>query len=178
MTDPPPPYALLTGVNKPVAFVAILEVIFVLFAGNRSLDPGPFELLAVLTMFFGNILALRQVRVKRMFAYALVSQAGYIAMGIAAAGAAGLAAAIFYILMDALMLVAAFTLVMWLEYQRYLHKLNDYRSLYSRNGFGTVALTILMLSMIGIPPLLGSRASTWSSPAPWPRTCPACRASG
>ncbi len=146
--------ALLTGVTKAVAFVAILEVIFVLFAGNRALISGPFALLAVLTMFFGNILALRQVRVKRMFAYASVSQAGYIAMAIAAAGAAGLTAAIFYILMDALMLVAAFTLVLWLESNN-LHKLNDYRSLYSRNSFGTAALTILMLSMIGIPPLVG-----------------------
>jgi proton-translocating NADH-quinone oxidoreductase chain N len=146
--------ALLSGINKKVALVATIEVFFILFIGEAHIFSNAFATLAVLTMFFGNILASKQENVKRMFAYSSISQAGYILVGLAAADVQGLTAAIFYIAAHSFMIIGAFAIVMWLESNR-INTVSDYKGLYSRNVFGAVTLTLLMLSMAGVPPLIG-----------------------
>ncbi len=151
-----PTYAtsMLAGINKKVAFVALIEVFFFVFLAYRSTFTLIFAVLAILTMFFGNIIALVQANVKRMFAYSSISQAGYILVGIASATQFGLEASIFYIIAHAFMIIGAFAIVMWLE-SRNIKTISDYTALDSRNRFAAVSLTILMLSMAGIPPLMG-----------------------
>jgi NADH:ubiquinone oxidoreductase subunit 2 (subunit N) len=105
-------------------------------------------------MFFGNILALVQTSVKRMFAYSSIAQAGYIIIGIAAATEFSLEASIFYIIAHAFMIIGAFAIVMWLE-SKNIRTIDEYNGLSSRSKFAAVSLTILMLSMAGIPPLIG-----------------------
>lgn len=146
--------ALLAGVNKKLAFVAIIEVLFVVLFAYRATFSGIFILLAILTMFFGNLLALVQKSVKRMFAYSSISQAGYILIGIAVATQAGLSASLFYIVAHAFMILGAFAIVLWLE-SNSIRNIDEYSGLSSRNGFIAASLAILMLSMAGIPPLIG-----------------------
>ncbi len=146
--------ALLAGVNKKVAFAAIITVFFGLFAAYSGIFSQIFALLAVLTMFFGNIVALAQKNVKRMLAYSSISQAGYIMIGLAAATADGIAASLFQIIAHSFMIIGAFAIVAWLE-TRNIKTQDDYAGLAHRNGFGALALTVFMLSMAGIPPLIG-----------------------
>ena len=60
--------SMLAGVNKKVAFVALIEVFFFVFLAYKPAFSFIFVLLAMLTMFFGNLIALAQKNVKRLFA--------------------------------------------------------------------------------------------------------------
>jgi NADH-quinone oxidoreductase subunit N len=146
--------ALLAGINKKVAFVALLEIFFVLFIHGAALFSMVFLVLSVATMFFGNIVALVQGNVKRMFAYSSISQAGYIAIGMAAATQYGIEASMFQIVAHMLMIIGAFAAILWLE-NKGLKTIEDYAALGSRSPMAALSLTIIMLSMIGMPPLMG-----------------------
>jgi NADH-quinone oxidoreductase subunit N len=151
--------ALMAGINKKVAFVAVLEIFIIMFSsygmyGNGNLVSTVFFVLSIFTMFFGNLIALIQKNVKKMFAYSSISQAGYIFIGISAATKLGIEGSIFYIIAHMLMIIGAFSIVFWLESNN-IKNIDEYGGLKDRNPFAAVALTILMLSMAGIPPLIG-----------------------
>lgn len=146
--------AALAGVNKKIAFLVMIDILFFLFASYAWVFSPVIEVLAILTMFFGNILALKQNNLKRMFAYSSVSQAGYILIGFAAASPAGLTASLFYIFSHSFMIIGAFAIVEFLE-SHGINTVDDCNSLYSRNAFIAVSLTVIMLSMAGIPGLIG-----------------------
>ncbi len=146
--------SLLAGINKKVAFVALIEVLFFVFLAYRSTFSMILTVLAILTMFFGNLIALAQKNVKRLLAYSSISQAGYILVGLASATQYGLEASIFYIIAHAFMIIGAFAIVGWLE-SKNIKTIEEYNALNSRNRFAAASLAILMLSMAGIPPLIG-----------------------
>jgi NADH-quinone oxidoreductase subunit N len=146
--------AMLAGINKKAAFAGLIEIFFIILMPYAPAFSSVFAVLAIFTMFFGNILALVQTSVKRIFAYSSISQAGYILVGIAAATEFGLQASIFYIVAHSFMIIGAFAVVLWLE-SKSIRTLDEYNGLSSRSKFAAVSLTILMLSMAGIPPLMG-----------------------
>ncbi len=151
--------ALMAGINKKVAFVAVLEIFVIMFSsygmyGNSQLISTIFFVLSIFTMFFGNLIALIQKSVKKMLAYSSISQAGYIFIGISAATKMGISGSIFYIIAHMLMIIGAFSIVFWLESNN-IRTIEEYGGLKDRNLFAAVTLTILMLSMAGIPPLIG-----------------------
>jgi NADH-quinone oxidoreductase subunit N len=141
--------AMLSGVNKTVALVALLEISLVVFAAYKSTFSSIALLLSVATMFFGN-----QRSVKRLLSYSSISQAGYILIGFAAASQLGIEASIFQIIAHAFMAIGAFAIVLWLE-SNDLMTIEDYAGLGNRSKFAAVSLTLLMLSMAGMPPLMG-----------------------
>ena len=146
--------AMLAGMNKKVAFVAIMTTFFVLLSKYTAVFSPIFGLLAIFTMFFGNIMAFVQKDVKRLFAYSSISQAGYILIGIAVASSFGIEASIVQIAAHMFMVIGAFSIVLWLE-SKGLKSIDDYTGLGYRNLFAGAALSIFMLSMAGVPPLLG-----------------------
>ena len=146
--------AMLAGMNKKVAFVAIMTTFFVLLSKYSATFSPIFELLAILTMFFGNIMAFVQKDVKRLFAYSSISQAGYILIGIAVADSFGIEASIVQIAAHMFMIIGVFSIVLWLE-SRGLRSIDDYSGLGYRSKFAGISLSIFMLSMAGVPPLLG-----------------------
>lgn len=146
--------AMLAGVNKKVAFVALFEILFIVFLPLAGIFSLAFQVLAIATMFFGNLVALVQTNVKRLFAYSAISQAGYIALGFAAASEYGVEASIYQIFAHTFMIIGAFSIILWLE-SRSIRTIDDYSGLGNRNRFAAFALTIFMLSMIGVPPLMG-----------------------
>lgn len=146
--------AMLAGVNKKVAFVALFEVLFVVLLPLSAVFSLVFQVLAIVTMFFGNIVALVQTNVKRLFAYSAISQAGYIAIGFSAASLYGIEASIYQIFAHAFMIIGTFAIILWLE-SKNIRTIDDYAGLGSRNRIAAFSLTIFMLSMIGIPPLMG-----------------------
>lgn len=146
--------AMLAGVNKKVAFVALFEILFIVLIPFIGVFTLVFQILAIVTMFFGNIVALVQTNVKRLFAYSAISQAGYIAIGFAAATQYGLEASVYQIFAHTFMIIGTFAIILWLE-SRNIKEIGDYNGLSQRNGFLAASLSIFMLSMIGIPPLMG-----------------------
>ncbi len=147
--SPAPVVALMSTGPKAAAFAVLLRVLFATGA------PGWFWMVwvsAALSMTIGNIGALVQQNVKRLLAYSSIAHAGYILVALAAASDTGISAAIFYTAAYAAMNVGAFAIVAHLSGrgEKYV-TLDDYAGLGRRSPLIAAILTILLLSLIGIP---------------------------
>src|SRR5690606_11911676 len=96
-----------------------------------------------------------QTRTKRMLAYSAVAQAGYLLVGLAVASPAGLSALLYYVLVYALMTVGIFTVLLLLSGEALGEEIKDFNGLAKRSPLLALAVTILLLSLIGLPPTAG-----------------------
>jgi NADH-quinone oxidoreductase subunit N len=117
--------------------------------------------LAALTMLVGNLLAISQTNIKRMLAYSSIAHAGYILMALAAYGkpqVAGdaVASALFYLVTYALTSFGTWAVVIALEKAEGKGlEIADYAGLGRKRPLLAAAMTVFMLSLIGMPPTLG-----------------------
>ena len=161
---PTPITGFLSVGPKIGAFALLIRVFAEALAPLRADWLGVFLVLTVLTMTFGNVVALVQVNVKRMLAYSSIAHTGYIMVGLAAyanapnaeAAAQGIESVLFYVLGYAVMNIAAFAVVAMLQRDtRRFGGLNSFAGLASRSPARAAAMGILMLSLTGIPPTVG-----------------------
>ncbi|MHC5021206.1 MAG: NADH-quinone oxidoreductase subunit N [Planctomycetota bacterium] len=122
--------------------------------------PTLVAVLAAATMTLGNFAALRQTNLKRLLAYSSVAHAGYLMMAIAAVGrgesnALSFQSIAFYLTAYALMNLAAFGIVLFVRNSTGREDLDAYRGLGWRHPWVGVAFTVLLFSLIGIPPMAG-----------------------
>ncbi len=113
----------------------------------------PLTVMAVASLALGAIAAMTQTQAARLFAWAAVAHVGFLLLGVAAGGGEGLSAALFYTLVYVLMAAGAFGVVITLERQN--PSLDSLRGLYRRNPGIALVMLLIMLSMIGVPPLAG-----------------------
>jgi len=114
--------------------------------------------IAFLSMFFGNLLAIVQTNIKRMLAYSSIAHIGYSLLGIIAGPNShdGYSAALFYIATYTLVAAGAFGIVALLSRAGIeADQLEDYRGLNARNPWLAFMLLLLMFSMAGVPPTVG-----------------------
>jgi NADH-quinone oxidoreductase subunit N len=155
---------------KTAAF-AVLARIF-LGATSAAAEPagafaGIISALAVLTMIFGNLLALPQRSVKRMLAYSSIAHAGYLLVGVVSAGAAGareqaLAGILFYLAAYSATAIGAFAVVGAIERRGGADDefadtwdLDRFAGLARRRPALAFAMAVFLLSLAGIPPTAG-----------------------
>ena len=148
---PMPVTALLSAGPKAAAFAVFLRVFLTGLAPAQSW----FWLLwlsAVLSMFVGNLAALVQGNIKRMLAYSSIAHAGYVMVAFTARSELGVAAALFYLAAYALMNLGAFMVVSHFgnEGERYVN-IEDYRGLAYKHPALAAALSLFLLSLIGVP---------------------------
>lgn len=141
--------AMLGGVNGTAALAALIQVAILLFI-SFNVAFTALAALAVVTMLFGSMAALVQRNFKRMLAYASISQAGYVLIGMAAQSAAGIAGSLVQIFAQAFLFIGALAIVAWLENSG-RSGTDDLIGLYKENRFAAIALTIFLLSMAGLP---------------------------
>jgi NADH-quinone oxidoreductase subunit N len=111
---------------------------------------------AVLTMTLGNVVAIAQNNVKRMLAYSSVAHAGYLTAALAVGTPRGGAAALFYLLAYAFMNLGAFAVVMAVGAKGDPNELvTDYAGLGERRPLLAGAMVLFLLSLMGIPPMVG-----------------------
>ena len=163
---PTPVTALFSAGPKAAAFALLLRIYAVVPAATHFWF-WAFWILAVLTMFVGNLGALVQTNVKRLLAYSSIAHAGYILVAFAAVTALSgtnadlgpvpaYAAVLFYLLSYALMKVGAFTVVSQLGGKgEKLNSLDDYAGLSQRQPFAAAALSLFLLSLLGLPVTAG-----------------------
>jgi NADH-quinone oxidoreductase subunit N len=114
--------------------------------------------LSILSMAFGNLLAIVQSNFKRLLAYSSIAHVGYMLLGFIAAPtvASGGQAAFFYILTYALVAVAAFAMITLMSQQGIAcDQIEDYRGFNARHPWLAFIMLILMFSLAGIPPTVG-----------------------
>jgi NADH-quinone oxidoreductase subunit N len=143
---------------KAAGFAALIRVLHFSFGDVAYAAEWTIALavLAVLTMTFGNLAALAQKDVKRMLGYSSIAHAGYILVGVAAANESGVRAVLFYLLAYAFMTVGAFAVAAVIERRdEFSTTLRDYAGLSQREPLLAAAMAVFMLSLTGIPPLVG-----------------------
>lgn len=112
--------------------------------------------MALLSTGFGNLFAVVQNNIKRLFAYSAISHIGYALFGVLAANAAGYSASLYYILIYALMSAAAFGLIVLMSNQGMeIENVDDLQGLSKRNPWLAFMMLIVMFSMAGVPPTVG-----------------------
>jgi NADH-quinone oxidoreductase subunit N len=158
---PTPVTALFSAGPKAAAFALLLRIFASVPAATHYWF-WAFWILAALTMFLGNLGALVQTNVKRLLAYSSIAHAGYILVAFAAvtsmaaekssAATPAYAAVLFYLLGYALVKVGAFTIVSQLggAAENRL-SLDDYAGLGQRQPWVAAALSVFLLSLLGLP---------------------------
>ncbi|OZA29985.1 MAG: NADH-quinone oxidoreductase subunit N [Hydrogenophilales bacterium 17-61-9] len=113
-------------------------------------------ILAVLSMAVGNIAAIAQSNLKRMFAYSTISHMGFMLLGILAGSQNGYGSAMFYVLVYALMSLGSFGMILLLSRAGFeADKLDDFKGLNRRSPWLAFLMLLLMFSMAGVPPTVG-----------------------
>ncbi|NKB46605.1 MAG: NADH-quinone oxidoreductase subunit NuoN [Legionellales bacterium] len=117
------------------------------------------QLLMVLALFsivLGNIFAIAQTNLKRMLAYSSIAHIGYMLLGLIAGTQFGYSASLFYILIYALMALAAFGMIVLLSKAGFeAENIEDFKGLNVRNPWLAFLVMLVMFSMAGIPPTIG-----------------------
>ena len=158
--------AFLAFVPKTAGFVAIILLLQLV---GWPLPPAMVFLLWVMaaaTMTIGNVLGLLQTNVKRILAYSSIAHSGYMLLGLlgndsaaAVPGAAlgnGVAAVLFYLPAYGLATMGAFAVLACLERRGHeAQTLDDLAGLSKRSPFLATVMLISVLSLIGLPPMVG-----------------------
>ena len=157
---PAPVVGFMSTAPKAAAFAVLLRVLFGTASANGFWGqprPGWFWMIwvsAALSMTLGNLGALVQSNVKRLLAYSSIAHAGYLLVAFTAIrdSSAGISAAMFYSASYAAMNVGAFAVVSHFASagEKYVN-VDDYAGLGRRSPMLAAALTVFLLSLIGIP---------------------------
>ncbi|MFC1916208.1 NADH-quinone oxidoreductase subunit N [Chloroflexota bacterium] len=164
---PTPITAYLSVASKAAGFAIILRVFFSAFGLPEwlSLNWGIiFAVLAVLGMTLGNIVAIPQTNIKRMLGYSSIAQAGYLMVGLAAMGVSpltdilGQSGVIFFLVSYALTNMGAFIAIIAISNKVNSDLIEDYSGMGKRAPLLALALTLCLVSLIGMPPAAGFMA--------------------
>jgi NADH-quinone oxidoreductase subunit N len=153
--------AFMSSGAKIAGFAALLRVFVTAFPAIAADMTGIFWALAALTMILGNVIAISQTNIKRLLAYSSIAHAGYILMAFVPYGnpdvaPVSIAAGLFYLVAYAITNFGAWGVVIALEREAGKGlELNDYAGLARKHPVLAAAMTIFMLSLIGLPPTIG-----------------------
>ena len=137
-------------------------------AATRKYIVGLIALLAAVTCTFGNLAAYAQTNIKRLLAYSTIAHAGYMMMPVAAAVAlvgkdnreaeSAVAAVAFYVGAYLFMNLGAFAIVAFLRNGIRSEEIADYAGLIRSCPGLAICFSLILVSLIGIPPLSGFAA--------------------
>ena len=149
---PAPVTAFIATVSKGSMFALLLRY----FYGSGARHLGGiylvFSIIAIASMFAGNLLALLQSNVKRILAYSSIAHMGYLLVAFEAGGSFGLEAVTFYLVAYFITTLGAFGVITVLSNgERDADSLTDYRGLFWRRPGLALIFTAMLLSLAGIP---------------------------
>lgn len=146
--------AFVSSVPK-VAAVVLLVRVAVLASPQDEAIIWVFATLAACSMLYGNLVALVQTDVKRMLGFSGIAHAGYVLLGLVTLGAAGYAAALYYITGYLFMNVAAFLVICAVSKNGENLTVSDLGGLYKRSPLLAFTLGVSMFALAGMPPFVG-----------------------
>ena len=113
-------------------------------------------IMAILSIGIGNITAIAQTNIKRMYAYSTISHIGFILFGLMSGSLNGYASSLFYVISYMFMTLASFAVLIMMSRKNFdCQTLEDFKGLNKRNSWYAFLMLITMLSMAGIPPTIG-----------------------
>ncbi len=153
--SPTPVVAFLSVGSKAAGFALAIRLLVTAFPQVIEQWHFVFTALAILSMVLGNVVALAQTSMKRMLGYSSIAQAGFLMIGMVLGTETGYASMVFYLFVYLFMNLGAFACVILFTLRTGTDRISDYAGLYQKDPFLTLALSICLLSLGGIPPLAG-----------------------
>jgi len=147
--------AYLSVISKGAVFFVFVQVLYTVFKPLAGEWYRILVLLAVVTMFIGNLFAIRQDSLKRLLAFSSIAQVGFILVGIAGSSRAGTASVIYFILIYIFSNLGAFGVVSLISAVTGKENINDYKGLYKTNPLLSWVMALSLFSLAGIPPTAG-----------------------
>lgn len=161
---PTPVTAFLSVVSKTAGFVIVIRILISVFYNAAPSGEGSSILfkmhdymafLAAATMIIGNVVALKQTNIKRMFAYSSIAHAGYLLVALTTMSANLIFSVWFYLLAYMLMNLGAFAVIQVVTEKTGSAKIADFAGLYRRSPVLAVTMGILLVSLAGFPGTAG-----------------------
>jgi NADH-quinone oxidoreductase subunit N len=149
---PAPVTAFIATVSKGAVFALVLRYFFRIDLHAHRPLVIILIVIAIASMFAGNLLALLQYNVKRILAYSSISHIGYLLVTLLASGATAVTAAAFYLTAYFVTTLGAFGVVTVLSNKdRDADSMDDYKGLAGRRPWLAAVFTAMLLSLAGIP---------------------------
>lgn len=152
---PTPVTAFLSIAPKGAALAILLRMLFVALATLKPMWVLLLVAASILSMTYGNIVAIAQRNIKRLLAYSGIAQIGNILIGLAAGTKMGNDAILFYLLTYLFANLGAFAIIIAVSNAIGSDEIDDYSGLNRRSPFLAFAMLLFLLSLAGVPPLAG-----------------------
>jgi NADH-quinone oxidoreductase subunit N len=155
---------LIGGAPKLAAFAIIIRLLVEGMIGLAVDWQQMLIVLAIGSMFLGNVVAIAQTNLKRMLAYSSIAQMGFMLLGLCSgvvhgntfSAANSYASSMFYIVTYVLTTLGTFGMIMLLSRQGFeAEQIDDLKGLSKRSPWFALVMTIFMLSLAGLPPTVG-----------------------
>ncbi|HZR16919.1 MAG TPA: NADH-quinone oxidoreductase subunit N [Verrucomicrobiae bacterium] len=152
---PSPTTAFLAVGSKAAGFVLLLRVLFTAVPDVTAHWSRLLIVISAITILYGNLCAIPQRNLKRLFGYSSIAHAGYMLLGIAALSAAGQSAVLYYLSGYLFTVLGAFTVICLVMTQVEGEDITALAGLHQRAPLLAVTMTLAMVSLGGIPPMAG-----------------------
>jgi NADH-quinone oxidoreductase subunit N len=146
----------IASAPKIAALALLLRILVDGLGGLHAVWADMIMVVAVLSLLVGNVVAIAQTNIKRMLGYSTIAHVGFILLAVFCGTAKGNAAALFYTLTYVVATAGAFGIVILLSRRGYeAELLSDFKGLNARSPWSAFMMMLIMLSLAGIPPLVG-----------------------
>jgi len=146
----------IASAPKIAALALLLRMLVDGLGGVQAVWGDMIMVLAVLSLLLGNFVAIAQTNIKRMLAYSAIAHVGFILLAVFCGTGKGYAAALFYTLTYVVATGGAFGMVILLSRRGYeAENISDFKGLNARSPWSALMMMLIMLSLAGIPPLVG-----------------------
>jgi NADH-quinone oxidoreductase subunit N len=146
--------SLIASLPK-VGGVAVLVRLASLASPDNTLIPILLSALAIVSMFYGNLIALAQKDLKRLLGFSGIAHAGYALVGFVAFNQAGFASALYYITGYMVMVIACFVVICRVSRDGSNVAISELAGLHRRSPLLALTLIVGLFALAGLPPFVG-----------------------
>src|SRR5450759_7391 len=153
---PAPVSAFVATVSKGAVMAILIRFFFNLRGFDNHYLFIAISGIAILSMFVGNILAIRQKNIKRLLGYSSIANMGYLIIILLTGSNRGIQASIFYLISYFFTTIGAFGVITLLSTTEYeAEKIEDFKGLFWKRPWIAIVFTLSLLSLAGIPVTAG-----------------------
>jgi NADH-quinone oxidoreductase subunit N len=147
--------AFLSVISKGAMAFLFTTTLYRVFQPMHGVWHTMLVILALATMFIGNLFAIRQQQIKRFLAFSSIAQVGFILVAVINNGEAGLASVVYFVIIYICSNLAALGVADIIATQTGRENIDDYRGMYKTNPLLCWVMALALFSLAGIPPAAG-----------------------
>ena len=145
----------LSVISKGASAFILIIILYTMAKPLMEMWREVIYILAILTMFTGNLFALRQKNMKRFLAFSSIAQAGFVILGMISGTQIGMTSVIFFLTTYIFSNLGAFGVVYAIANKTGKENMDDYNGFYRTNPLLSILMMLALFSLAGIPPVAG-----------------------